>query len=286
MNSHAPRWFIEGLDANGIVTGNIRFTKSKNENSKTVESVKLPQWAIVNRYIEISETVISTIRVKRTGNLKDSVVIEVPLLENEKITSGGVKIVSNKAIISFNSGVTEKIFSSILSVDTKNWEISATETDRITESWQLSCETNVFCKVSGLKPTSTISNGIVKWSWLPFPNEKIRIQVKKLPTISGDFITVDSLQHNIRWGTRLLSGTVEVTSRVTQQTNLGFTTEEGSRIQEIKVNGIVAGAAQSKSKAQVLLNPGPNKITISYEKDFTPSSVSYTHLTLPTICSV
>ena len=97
------------------------------------------------------------------------------------------------------------------------------------------------------------------------------MKIVELETIKGKFSTIDSVQHDLKWGTGLTTGDVAITTRVTEQSNLKFEFEEGFRIKNIVSNDNGARGVFENNKGEILLSPGIHNVRLSYKSSTKPS---------------
>lgn len=273
----APGWQVEGVSRTGVAASTLRFTQKQSgehqQESKSQEQVVLPTWVEVDRSIRVGQSVAVITRVKRLGDTQNAASVKIPLLGSEQVTSGQVKVVDDAVQLYFEAGKDSLAYSSTLNAASRKWELGAKAGHRISEKWNVSCLSSWQCRVSGLTPTSIVNNNMMQWSWKPFPGEQVSIAALELSTLAGESITVDSLKHNIKWGSSLLQGTVEIQTRVTEQRNLDLRLGEEFAVKDVQVNGQSGLGLSKENTAQVLLTPGSHFVRLNYEAPFSPSTL-------------
>ncbi|MCC6221573.1 MAG: hypothetical protein IT291_10075 [Deltaproteobacteria bacterium] len=276
VHVESPKWFVEGLSASGFVAGGLRFTAkdreeevNASEKSLVKQKEKLLSWAVVRRFIAITtEDVKIETHVERLGELAVEDTLKVPLFASERVLSGNVKVEGQYVYLGFASGAKSARYSSALGRDVMPLVLQASAERGISEEWQVSCSVNIHCEVSGLNPSGTLANGQARWSWLPFPSEEAKVSAFSLETAQGDTLTIDNLNHDVKWGTRLLTGKLQLEVRATQTNALNITLPEESEVENISVDNVSGANIQNGSSNQVLLSPGTHVVEVSYQQPF------------------
>ncbi len=274
-------WYVEGVSKTGSIKGDLRFTaisdsSNKNpglssQNQQESKKIDLPAYGIVTRNIFISEEILIRTKVQLLGERSREKTLSVPILENEKITSGKLKVNGSVLNLSFAPNEAVKEYTSLIDRPEGDWSIKASSLPNLTEKWGVSCNTMLNCSFSGLKPTkNSIDQKIVRL-FEPFSRETIAVKIVELETIKGKFSTIDSVQHDLKWGTGLTTGDVAITTRVTEQSNLKFEFEEGFRIKNIVSNDNGARGVFENNKGEILLSPGIHNVRLSYKSSTKPS---------------
>ena len=284
-------WFVEGISPRGSVSDTVRLTSrsgAQKDSAKgdklgsSKDGIELPNWFSVHREVLIADQISVTTEVRRLGESGRNTIASIPMLENERLTSEGVRADSGKAVITIPAGSETVSFSSAIPY-TSDLVLKAVATQHVSEQWSVSCHSIVHCSFEGLTPAETIKDGVATGHWFPFPGEEARVKIQSLSGISGDLLTVDSVAHSLTWGTNVVEGRLDLAVRVTQQQNFVTTLPETAEVRSVSVVPPAAGSAATSGSVPLLLNPGNHQITISYTlgkevsvKELTPK-VSFSH---------
>lgn len=269
----ASLWFVEGLSASGLVQDNLRFIRqsSKEDPKQQVQSgIKdLNSWVQVQRNISIGDQISLHTTVERLGSFDKEAHIQFALIPNEQVTSGSVIVQNSEVVLSFSPGVQQQSFSSLLPFSSE-LKLVAKPQARVAEQWVLSCQPFISCEFSGLQPTASTLNSARAFLWLPFPSEEVAVYISVLAGLKGDFITVDQLRHDIRWGANIQEGSLTASVRATQQTTFKFSAPADSEIRAVTLNGQSGQSTESGSESSVILSPGTHSVNLSYSKPWIP----------------
>jgi hypothetical protein len=112
----ADDWEVQGVHPNGMVDAGIQLIRRKKESSTSLAlaDVALPPFLSVERVLHLGlKWQMSTV-IKRLTPPGIPVVISLPLLTGESVTTGGIQVENGQAILNFESQAREKRFTSIL----------------------------------------------------------------------------------------------------------------------------------------------------------------------------
>ncbi|MCB0337519.1 MAG: hypothetical protein KDD62_14485, partial [Bdellovibrionales bacterium] len=194
-----------------------------------------------------------------------------------RITSGAATIENGFLLVRFSANESKVNFSGELPF-TGNLELTAANLPNVSERWMVRCSSMIRCLNLGLTPTHSVYNSEKASLWLPFPNEKVSVEYKDLEGLEGDFLTIDSTEHNLNWGAQLLKGSLTIELRATEQTPFEVLVPELANITGLRVNGVSGGGTVKDQKGLVLLSPGEHQVTLSYSIPWTPSWIEHAPL--------
>ena len=112
----ADDWEVQGVHPDGMVDAGIQLIRRKKESSTSLDlaDVTLPPFLSVERVLHLGlKWQLSTV-IKRLTPPGLPVVISLPLLTGESVTTGGIQVENGQAIVNFESQAGEKRFTSIL----------------------------------------------------------------------------------------------------------------------------------------------------------------------------
>ena len=270
----APSWYVEGLSASGVVQESLRFvSRSPKDVSKPVLRSRagegLHTWVRVRREVHVGEQISLNTQIERIGSAAREAHVRVPLLAREQVTSGEVSIENNELLVAFAAGVKEAGFSSVIPYASEV-ALSAKPARGVSEEWMIACEPIIACTFEGIKPVHSTVNGTRAFEWQPYPGEEVRLKAVVLSGIRGDFVTVDGVHHEVRWGANVLEGTLRASVRATQQTNYRITGPSDALIKKVTLDGEAGRSSEKANETSLLLSPGDHSVELSYSKPWSP----------------
>jgi len=134
----ADDWEVQGVHSNGTVDAGIQLIRRRKQSSAdlSLAEVSLPPFLSVERVLHLGlNWQISTV-ITRLTPVGTPVVISLPLLDGESVTTGGIQVENGRAIVNFESQAGEKRFTSILAM-APEIRMQAPRTGAWTETWVL-----------------------------------------------------------------------------------------------------------------------------------------------------
>ena len=201
----AEDWEVQGVHPNGTVDAGIQLIRRKQESSTSLSlgEVALPPFLSVERVLHLGlKWQMSTV-IKRLTPPGIPVVISLPLLGGESVTTGGIQVENGQAIVNFESQAREKRFTSILEM-TPEIRLQAPHATAWTETWVLDASPVWHCELSGI-PVVHHQDQQGHWrpEWRPWPGEGVAIKVTRPQATTGQLITIDNARLDWTPGERL-----------------------------------------------------------------------------------
>ncbi len=292
VNFESLDWMVSGLLPSGVAQEVLRFSEvAKLTDSRggatqiaggsrlaTGEETQLSSWVVAHRRIEISESNTVTTELRRIGDVSQGLIVKLPLLTGERITSAGVSVEGQQAVVSFPPGVSTAEMQGLLPKFDR-FQLAAGSVPRVSEEWEVWCDQIYSCTFSGLVPSASVKDGVATKYWQPFPGDKIEVNVSQLGGIAGQFVTVDSAQHSVSADTRQYSGVVTASLRVTKESLVTVTLDESATVQSLALDGEQGRGLATGSGASVLVPTGTHQLELRYLAPRTSGSLE----TLPRV---
>jgi hypothetical protein len=136
----ADGWEVEGVHEDGVADEQIQLRRVRGDTEQaeaaTLEPGTLPPFVRVERTVHLGLTWSVETRVLRVSPRGTAVVVEVPLLEGESVTSAGVRVENGKVLVNMAPNDTEVAWSSVLATH-EQLSLNAPQTTAWTEIWRL-----------------------------------------------------------------------------------------------------------------------------------------------------
>ncbi|MCG8683303.1 MAG: hypothetical protein MI892_00375, partial [Desulfobacterales bacterium] len=186
-------WTAEGLHADGSFDSLIQFRriiKSENKEKEILETGVLPSFARIERTLLLGMVWKVQTRVTREGDLGSGMVLDIPLLPKESITTPGIRVEGEKAKINFRAGQRSLFWESFLTpsdqiklthINTKDWA----------EIWKVDVSPIYHMEYSGI-PVIFHKTGD-RWypTWYPWPGESVALSITRPAGIDGQTLTIE-----------------------------------------------------------------------------------------------
>ncbi len=256
-------WTIEGLHEDGLVDENVQLTRVRSRETAAGSALQpgnLPPFVRVERTLLIALNWQVETRIVRVTPPGSAVVLEVPLLRGESVTTADVRIVSGKALVNMGPQVSEVSWRSVL--DEKSpLVLSAPKTTSWIEMWRLDMSPVWHATLSGIAVVHP-DKGVNVPSWRPWPGESVTIDVARPDGVPGQTLTLDSTHLVVRPGLRATDATLDVSLRSSRGAQHAMTLPEGAELESVSINGVTQPIRQEGRKVTLPLVPGTQKISL------------------------
>ncbi len=255
----APGWTYSGVTIAGTAQNSIEFNRISKDEQTTIRPSLLGNWVAVSRTLVLAEQYSVATVVRRIGDASKPLVVQVPLLDQERILSGAVEPSGKVVKIEFPAGQSEVSYNSSLPV-AGSLTLTSPNVPHFTEDWRVQCSPLLHCLISGV-PYQVLDQPV----FTPFPGESLAIAIAPLESLTGEPLSIDEVSHSIRWTSSLVSGTVQATTRVTQQSSLMVSAPANTTIQSVTMDGMTTGSKVTDARTAIALPPGNHTVIVAYE---------------------
>jgi hypothetical protein len=298
VEAKAEGWALEGLHEDGLADDNLQLTRKRTDQGGEAASLQagaLPPFVRVERTVAIGLNWQAETRVVRLSPLGSAVVLEVPLLAGESVTTADVRVVGGKALVNMAPQASEVTWRSVLE-QTSPVKLAAPKSLSWTEVWRLDVGPIWHVALSGIPVVHQHnSEGARLPEWRPWPGEEAEVVVSRPAGVPGQTLTVDHSLLEVQPGLRATDVTLTLSLRSSRGAQHVLPLPEDAVLQSVTINGTVQPIRQDKQKVTLPLSPGAQEVRLAWRQsrgisvDFgapvvdlgLPSVNSETHLTVP-----
>ena len=272
----ASNWDVSGLQDNGQVDNQLQF----NRISKAAENAKntslapgiLPPFVKIERILQLGLDWRFTTQVVRLSPADSAVVLEVPLLAGESVTTPGIHVKGGKVEVNMPAQQSVMQWESTLE-KTEKILFTAPETNQWIEVWKADISPIWHIETVGINVIHMNHEGQWLPEWHPWPGEKLTMQITRPKTLEGQTLTIDSSQLAIRPGIRALDAELKLSLRSSQGAQHTLTLPEQAVLQTVSINGQVFPLRQEGRKLTIPVNPGKQDISLAWEEPATIANI-------------
>jgi hypothetical protein len=257
-------WQLHGLREDGLAESALQLTRKKREVSAKLEPGELPPFLKVTRELMLDldwrlHTVVT--RVTPGGT---AVLIEVPLLPGESVTSDRIRVRDGKVMVSLAPGEYEVAWSSQLKI-VSELALTAAENSEWTERWRLNVSPIWHVEAEGIPPIHADSpSGQRVREWRPWPGETVELHVMRPAGVEGETLTIDSSLLTITPGLRSTDTTLSVNLRSSRGGIHDIVLPEAASLKSVKVDGKLQPIRLEGRSLAVPIHPGGQTVEISW----------------------
>jgi hypothetical protein len=269
VEAHVEGWELAGVHEDGIADSNLqlsRIDKNSSEGPAQLQPGTLPPLVRVERSILIGMQWEVETRVRRLTPEGSAVVIEVPLLPGEQVTTAEVRVQNRKALVNIAPGESEFSWRSSLQ-ETEQLELQAAAISELTELWKLQVSPMFHAELSGIPPLHPERAETSREpTWLPWPGDKVGIAVSRPAAKSGATLTIDLARLSLKPGLRTTDAKLNLRLRTSRGGQHIIKLPEGATVESLSTDGTQRPVQQSGRDLTLQLTPGSQQIEITWRQ--------------------
>jgi hypothetical protein len=267
----AQGWTVDGIRENGQADKQLQFTRIEDASTTAInvtelESAPLPPFVRVERTLRLGLDWRVETRVSRISSAGTAVVLTVPLLSGESVTTPDIHVVNNAVQVNMSARETTWVWESVLE---KSAEIALTAptTTAWTEVWRADVSPIWHATPTGLAVVHHQSS-TGQWlpEWRPWPGEKVSLQVTRPVGVAGQTLTIDQSRLHLRPGKRASDIDLRATLRSSQGGQHTVILPEQARLQSVTIDGAAQPIRQEARAVTLPLHPGSQEVVVSWRQ--------------------
>jgi len=261
-------WQVIGLQENSAVDDQLQFSRiNRTEQQRTaeLEPSTLPPFARIERTLHLGLDWHIVTRLIRISPANSAVVLAVPLLPGESVTTAGVRVKEGKAEVNIPAQQTELQWESTLDKSEKI-DFVASETEQWIEVLKADVSPVWHVETTGIAMIHLNNDGQWLPEWHPWPGEKITLHITRPTAVEGQTLTIDNSRLSIKPGQRNQEAELNISLRSSQGSQHTLILPEKAVLQAVAINGQTQPIRQDGRKLTVPINPGKQDISISWRE--------------------
>jgi len=268
-------WTVLGLQENGWADEQLQFSRiGKDQQHALKQGLEpgiLPAFARIERRLSIGLDWRVHTRVIRVSPADSALVLSVPLLPGEAVTSSGVRVKDGLVQVNLPAQQPLMEWQSTLEKSAKI-TLTAPSAEQWIEVWQADVSPIWHIKPSGIAMIRL--DNTEQWlpEWHPWPGETVTLELARPEAVAGQTLTIDSSQVSTRPGQRNRDVTLSFNLRSSQGTQHALTLPQQAVLQSLTINGQSQPPHQQGNKLILPVNPGDQSVSVNWQET-TPLSV-------------
>ena len=268
VTAKARGWTVDGLHEDGAVDESLKLSRQSKPGAGEIAgdndaAPTLPPFLRVERTLHLGlRWEVDTV-VRRETPEGAPVVIDVPLLPGEAITTAGVRVDKGKSAASVSLGpdVSEQSWHSTLaespSVRLRADPASAT---RWAETWRLDLGPTWHADLSGIPAVHRADADAARVpEWRPWPGEEVRIALTKPTGAGGQTLTVDGASLVFAPSARSTRATLTLDVRSSRSAEHAITLGDGVDLGSVSLDGASLPLRLERGGRRLVLPLAPGK---------------------------
>ncbi len=265
VEARADDWEVDGVHENGVVGEQIQLRRIRAAESRpeALEPGALPPFVRVERTLLLGLEWRVVTRIHRVSPPGSAVVLEVPLIKGEAVTTEGVRVVDERVQVSLAAGVTQASWDSVLEQH-PDVELIAPEVTSWTEVWQLNASPIWHVETSGIPVIHQQQRGHRFPQWRPWPGERVSLRVSRPEGVEGRTLTIDLSNLTLKPGQRATDADLSFEVRSSQGVQHPLTLPQGADLQSVMIDGRTQPIRDENGVVTLPLAPGAHEVRLTW----------------------
>ncbi len=265
----ADGWTVVGIDPSGAIGAALQLVRLAPRESQAgegaLEPTEIPPFVEVVRTLSLGLTWGVETRVRRLAPTEGTIVIELPLLPGEAVTTPNVRVAQGRALVTLGAGEPESSFASTLAT-AERIQLVAPKDASWTEEWRVALGPLWHLEAEGIPPVDEVSAGARARTWRPWPGERVTLAIDRPAGEKAPTLTIDRSELTLRPGLRAADATLELTLRSSQGGQHAITLPEGAELTQLRVNDAVQPLRQEGRRVPLTLAPGVRRVALDWRE--------------------
>ncbi len=263
-------WLIEGLHENRSPGGQLQFTRQRGDGGRdgesALESGVLPTFVQVERTLQLGLDWQVETRVIRVTPPGTAIVLKIPLLDTESVTTAGIRVENGKVLVNMSANQRVMHWRSVLD-KTAEIKLAAAQTDQWTEVWRADISPIWHMQNDGIAVVHH-QDKQGRWlpEWRPWPGEMVVLSISRPNAVAGQTLTIDKSQLETTPGKRSREVALHVTLRSSQATQHIFTLPMHAVLQSVSIDQRSQPIRQQGQQITLPIRPGSQNIAILWRE--------------------
>jgi hypothetical protein len=271
----AEGWSVEGLH-DGKVDDQLQFKriiKEDNKQQEVLENGILPPFVRIERTLLFGLVWKVRTKIHRLSPVGSGVVLDIPLIPGESITTQGIRV--NQGIAKITLGADQRDL---------GWESFLEPADQIrlvhkqtaswTEIWKVDISPIFHLAYEGI-PVILHKTG-TRWypTWHPWPEETVTLKISRPAGIAGQTLTIEKTHLKLRPGHKTTAASLALSIKSSRGGQHPLILPPTAKLQEVRIMGKLAPIRQEGQQVMLPIIPGQQKMTLKWIES-TPMTSRY-----------
>jgi hypothetical protein len=265
-------WTLDGLHEDGLADDNLQLTRVARDREggkgpvSALHAGTLPPFVRVERTLVLGLQWTVETRVVRLTPSGSAIVLEVPLLAGEAVTTADVRVQNGKALVNMAPSATEVSWTSLLSASS-SLALKAPSALPWVEVWRLDVSPVWHVQPTGIPVVHQEDAEEARVpEWRPWPGESVTISVLKPDSVAGQTFTIDQSQLQVSPGVRYSDVTLTFNLRSSRGGLHAIGLPADAQLQNVVINGTQQPIRQEGQHVSIPLLPGSQSVALSFRQ--------------------
>ncbi len=262
-------WSLDGVDEQGAPAAQLQLTRKQvapgpaSKTAAALEPAALPPFVRIERTLHLGlEWTVQT-RVLRVSPMGTAVVLRVPLLAGESVTTPDIRVENGKALVQLPASARETGWSSVLAQG--DILLQASRQSDWVERWLLDVSPIWHVTAEGIAVVHH-TDAQRQWlpEWRPWPGQSLRLKISRPAGVAGRSLTIESAELRLSPGLRASDSRLELAIRASQGGRHSLRLPPDARLQSVVIDGQAQPIRQQGQVVELPIHPGLQRIALAW----------------------
>jgi hypothetical protein len=268
-------WTVMGVHEDGLADDNVQLTRVRVQDGGAGAALQpgaLPPFVRVERTLQVGLNWQVDTRIVRVSPPGAAVVLEVPLLPGESVTTADVRVVGGKALVNMGPQAMEASWHSTLEQKSPV-KLVAPKVLAWVEVWRIDVGPIWHASYTGIpfvhtQATAAAGGGgdVRIPEWRPWPGEEANVALLRPDGVPGQTLTIDQSTISVRPGLRATDVTLTLSVRSSRGAQHTITLPPDAQLESLSINGATPPIRQDGRRVTVPVVPGLQNIVLVWRE--------------------
>lgn len=261
-------WTLQGLRPDGSLEGALQLVRDAGAEpgEEPAAAAALPPFLRVERSLALGIDWQAVTVVTRLSPADAALLVEIPLLAGESVTTPGVEVRDGRARVALAPGAESAGFVSVVA-PAGELAFAAPSGVPWSETWRVSASPIWHVAPSGIPPVQPNPAAAgADFEWRPWPGETVRLAIARPEGVGGATLTIDSSHLKLRPGVRSTDAVLSLALRSSQGGEHRVSLPEGALLQRVSIDGSEQPLRQEGRAVVVPVRPGSEGVELAWRE--------------------
>jgi hypothetical protein len=258
-------WLVSGVHEDGLADDVLQLTRQRAAapgSAGGLDPGTLPPFVRLERTLRAGLDWQMETRVERLTPPGTPVVLQIPLLPGESVTTAEIRIEGGAALVNLGPQALQLAWHSVLE-ERSPVRLRATRSLAWIEVWRLDVGPIWHAKFSGIPAVHTQpTGGVTVPEWRPWPGEELVVDLSRPDGVPGQTLTIDESEVAVTPGIRATDVTVSLHIRSSRGGDHAITLPPNTQLETVTINGAEQPIRQQDARVVLPIVPGPQEVVL------------------------
>ncbi|MCY1072156.1 hypothetical protein OV090_45845 [Nannocystis sp. RBIL2] len=266
VTAKAEGWTVAGLHEDGLADEVLQLTRISKQDAAqpdTLEVGTLPPFVRVERALTLGLSWEVTTRVIRATPRGSAVVLKVPLLSGESVTTAEQRVEAGAVLVNIRPDEDVAEWTSVLPISPQIVLAAATGAPW-SEVWEVMVGPVWHVEAGGIPPIRRGAEGLQVW--MPWPGEQVVLDISRPAGVPGETLTLDFARLTLRPGMRAVDAELQLELRSSRGGHHTVALPAEAQLQKVLINGSQQPIGQEGQQVRLPIAPGVQRVQLEWRE--------------------